>query len=78
MNRPAQRPKGRGWSPAVAIGVSTLLFAVLHFDSLQHIIDVVPLGIVTGLLAYRTNSVRPGMLVHGLHNAGAVALPPHS
>jgi membrane protease YdiL (CAAX protease family) len=60
------------WSPAVAIGVSSLLFAVMHMDSLQHIIAVVPLAVVTGLLAYRTNSVKPGMLVHGLHNVGAV------
>jgi membrane protease YdiL (CAAX protease family) len=41
-------------------------------DSLQHIIAVVPLGVVTGLLAYRTNSVKPGMLVHAVHNTGAV------
>jgi uncharacterized protein len=60
------------WSPAVAIGVSTLLFAILHVDSLQHIIAVVPLGLVTGLLAYRTQSVKAGMLVHAIHNAGAV------
>jgi membrane protease YdiL (CAAX protease family) len=60
------------WSPAVAIGVSSLLFALLHADSLPHIVAVVPLAVVTGLLAYRTNSVRPGMLVHAVHNAGAV------
>jgi uncharacterized protein len=60
------------WSPAVAIGVTTLLFAVMHFDSLAHIVAVIPLGIVTGLLAYRTNSVKPGMVVHALHNVGTV------
>jgi len=60
------------WSPAVAISVSSLLFAITHMDSLQHIIAVVPLGVVTGLLAYRTNSVKPGMLVHAIHNMGAV------
>ena len=60
------------WSPAVAITVSTLVFAILHFDSVQHIIAVIPLGLVTGLLAWRTNSARPGMLVHGLHNVAAV------
>ncbi|QDU27488.1 CAAX amino terminal protease self- immunity [Anatilimnocola aggregata] len=61
------------WSPTTAIAVSTLLFAILHADSLQHIVAVIPLGIVTGLLAYRTNSVKPGMLVHAIHNMGAVA-----
>lgn len=60
------------WSPMVAIGVSTLLFALTHMDSLQHILAVVPLGIVTGLLAYRTNSVKAGMVVHLVHNATAV------
>jgi uncharacterized protein len=60
------------WSPAVAIGVSTLLFASLHFDSQQHMLAVVPLGLITGLLAYRTNSIKPGMVVHGIHNAAVV------
>lgn len=72
------------WSPGMAIGVTSLLFAVMHFDSLQHMIAVAPLAVVTGMLAYRTNSVVPGMLVHALHNAAAVgygalmtALMPH-
>jgi membrane protease YdiL (CAAX protease family) len=60
------------WSPVVAIGFTTLLFAIMHFDSLTHIVAVIPLGIVTGLLAYRTNSVKPGMVVHALHNVGTV------
>ncbi len=62
------------WSPVVAISVSTLLFALMHMDSLQHIIAVVPLGLVNGLLAYRTNSVKPGMLVHAIHNTGVVGI----
>jgi membrane protease YdiL (CAAX protease family) len=60
------------WSPGVAISVSTLLFALMHLDSPQHIIAVMPLGVVNGLLAYRTNSVKPGMLVHAIHNMGVV------
>jgi membrane protease YdiL (CAAX protease family) len=60
------------WSPAAAISVSTLLFAVMHMDSPQHIIAVMPLGVVNGLLAYRTNSVKPGMLVHAIHNTGVI------
>jgi membrane protease YdiL (CAAX protease family) len=60
------------WSPAVAIGVSSVLFALMHMDSWQHMIAVVPLALVNGLLAYRTNSVKPGMLVHAIHNMGAV------
>ena len=63
------------WSPAVAITASTLLFAGMHMDSWQHIVAVIPLGAVAGLLAYRTNSVKPGMLVHGVHNVMAVGVP---
>jgi len=69
-----QRRFLKRWSPVVAIGVSTFLFAIMHMDSLNHIIAVVPLGVVTGLLAYRTNSVKPGMLVHGVHNVVAVGV----
>jgi membrane protease YdiL (CAAX protease family) len=68
-----QRRLLQRWSPAAAIAVSTALFAVLHADSLQHILSVIPLGVVTGWLAYRTNSVKPGMVVHAIHNAGAMA-----
>ena len=64
-----QRRLLQRWSPAVAIGVSTLLFALLHFDSVHHMFGVVPLGVITGLLAYRTNSIKPGMLVHGLQRS---------
>jgi len=60
------------WSPAVAISVSTLLFALTHLDSLQHIVAVLALGSVTGLVAYRTNSIRPSMIVHALHNVAVV------
>jgi membrane protease YdiL (CAAX protease family) len=67
-----QRRFLKRWSPRVAITVSTLLFAVMHMDSWQHIIAVIPLGAVLGLLAYRTNSIKPGMLVHAIHNTAAV------
>ncbi len=69
-----QRRLLQRWSPAVAILVSTTLFAMMHFDSVHHIISVVPLGLVVGLLAYRTNSIKPGMLVHGIHNATVVGI----
>ncbi len=69
-----QRRLLQRWSPAFSIGISTLLFALLHGDSLQHIVSVVPLGGITGLLAYRTNSIKPGMLVHALYNAGVVGI----
>lgn len=67
-----QRRLLQRWSPIAAIGLSTMLFAVVHADSLQHMLAVVPLGVITGLLAYRTNSIKPGMLVHAVHNTAVV------
>jgi len=69
-----QRRLLQRWSPKVAIAVSTLLFALMHCDSLHHVITVIPLGIVTGLLAYRTGSVKAGIVVHALHNGGLVVI----
>ncbi|MFO0903607.1 MAG: type II CAAX endopeptidase family protein [Pirellulales bacterium] len=60
------------WSPFAAISTTTGLFAILHCDSLHHVLAVVPLGIVTGVLAYRTQSVRAGIVVHAVHNLAAV------
>lgn len=60
------------WSPTVAITATTVVFALMHADSVQHINAVIPLSVVTGLLAWRTNSVKPGMVVHALHNAAVV------
>lgn len=70
-----QRRLLKRWSPVTAITVSSLLFAVSHMDSIQHIIAVVPLAVVAGVLAYKTNSVKAGMIVHGVHNVAAVVLP---
>jgi uncharacterized protein len=70
-----QRRLLKRWSPVTAIAVSSLLFAVSHMDSIQHIIAVVPLAVVAGVLAYKTNSVKAGMVVHGVHNVAAVVLP---
>lgn len=68
-----QRRLLQRWSPAVAIMTTTLLFALTH-NSLQQIIAVVPLGLITGILACRTNSVKPGMFVHAVYNAGVVGI----
>jgi uncharacterized protein len=57
------------WSPVVAIGLSSLLFALVHADSLQHICAVLPGGIFYGIVAYRTKSIWPTIVMHALHNA---------
>lgn len=57
------------WSPVVAIGFSSILFALIHADSLQHICAVLPGGIFYGIVAYRTGSIWPTIVMHALHNA---------
>lgn len=57
------------WSPVAAIGLSSLLFALVHSDSLQHICAVLPGGIFYGIVAYRTKSIWPTIVMHALHNA---------
>lgn len=56
------------WPAFLAIGISSVLFALMHLDSIHHIIAVLPLGILLGVLAYRTKSIVPGIVFHGLHN----------
>jgi membrane protease YdiL (CAAX protease family) len=69
-----QRRLLQRWSPAVAITVQGGLFALLHCDSLLHILAVLPGGIFYGVLAYRTRSIWPGVLLHFLNNAYAAGL----
>jgi len=69
-----QRRLLQRWSPTTAIAVTSALFALLHADSLQHIFAVIPLAVVLGLLAYRTQSIKAGMVVHAIHNTAAMSL----
>lgn len=62
-----------------AVVGSAALFAVFHLlvsDALavERLLPSFLLGLVLGLLAYRSGSVLPGMLLHLLHNASIVLL----
>lgn len=60
------------WSPTVAIGVTSVLFALYHV--MPHaIVAVLPVGIWFGVVAWRTGSVYPGILCHAFVN-GSVNL----
>lgn len=63
----------RSAGPGVAIGVSALLFAAFHGDPL-HAIAVLPMGLFLGWLRWRTGSLWPSMVAHGLNNAVWVGL----
>lgn len=56
-----------------AILVTSLFFALVHFNP-YWIIQIYLLGMVLGYLAWRTNSIIPGIILHGLNNGFAVAL----
>jgi membrane protease YdiL (CAAX protease family) len=62
---------GRG-SPARAIALSALAFAVFHLDPVR-LPAVLLLGMAFGWLAWRTGSLWPSALAHALNNGAAVA-----
>ena len=60
------------WPPALAVGVSALVFSAAHMDPL-HVLGVLPLGLWLGAVAWRAGSVWPAVLCHAVNNAVAVA-----
>lgn len=68
-----QRGLLRRWSPFAAIGVTSILFAAVHWDK-QHSPAVFPLGVWMGFVAWRTGSVWPAVLCHFVNNLGAFVL----
>jgi membrane protease YdiL (CAAX protease family) len=63
-----QRRLLQRWSPWVAIGVSSLLFTVMHITP-QAMAGVLPLAVWLGVLAWRTGSVWPGIACHACVNS---------
>lgn len=53
--------------------VASLFFALVHLNP-YWIVQIYLLGLVLGYLAWRTNSIIPGIILHGLNNGFAVAL----
>lgn len=56
-----------------AILATSLFFALVHLNP-YWIVQIYLLGMVLGYLAWRTNSIIPGIILHGLNNGFAVAL----
>lgn len=53
-----------------AIFLSALIFALFHFP--LWLIQVIFLGIILGFLAWRSNSIIPGIILHCFNNAFAI------
>lgn len=60
---------GAGW----ALLISSLLFGLAH-GSVYRLLPTFVLGMVMGLLRWRSRSLVPSMVFHGLHNGLAVTL----
>ncbi|MCR2045273.1 type II CAAX endopeptidase family protein [Anaerosalibacter massiliensis] len=56
-----------------AIIISSILFGVYHFN-LQNLLGPIFLGIVFGLIVYKTDSIYSSMIGHGFNNAIALAI----
>ncbi|RQW08328.1 CPBP family intramembrane metalloprotease, partial [candidate division KSB1 bacterium] len=54
-------------SPAIAIIVSALFFAVAHF-SLWTAVQIMVLGLVLGYVAWKSGTILPSMMIHALNN----------
>jgi len=59
------------WGWKVAYAVSSVAFAVAHFEP-AHILLVLPLAAVFGWLRWRTNSLLPSLAAHALNNGVSV------
>lgn len=63
----------RRFPPGLAILLVSLLFGLFHF-SLDRLLPTAVLGLLLGLATWRTGSLLPAMLIHGLNNGILVAL----
>ena len=68
-----QRSLLRRFGVAVAIGCSTLLFAILHGEPI-HALLAAPLGLHLGVMAWWSGSTRTAVICHAVNNLAAVSL----
>ncbi len=69
-----QRSLERIWKDVTkAVLITSMVFAMVHLNPFW-IIQIYVLGVVLGYLSWRTKSVLPGIIVHGLNNGLALVL----
>lgn len=56
-----------------AILLTALLFAVIHFNP-WWIVQIVVLGVILGVMAWKSDSIIPGAIVHAINNGISVVL----
>jgi membrane protease YdiL (CAAX protease family) len=70
---PIQTALMRKNHPWIAIVITALLFAAAHLD-LHGLGLRAVLGVVLGWVVWRTGSIFPAMVIHGVYDAGTVAI----
>ena len=70
---------GRGKSVALAIVLSAVLFGAFHTISnsviaIDRLIPTTLVGLILGYLAYKSDSIWPGVILHAIHNSFVVFL----
>jgi membrane protease YdiL (CAAX protease family) len=55
------------WHPAMAITVTSLMFALIHIQP-HHVVAAFPMGLWLGVVAWKTGSVIPSMCCHAFIN----------
>ncbi|MFM8472703.1 MAG: lysostaphin resistance A-like protein [Candidatus Kapaibacterium sp.] len=68
-----QRSLEASLRPSRAILITTLVFCLLHFQP-STLLPMLVLGTVLGMLAYRSRSLVPGMILHAVFNGIMVVL----
>ncbi len=69
-----QRSLEKHWKDITrAVLVTSMVFAMVHLNPFW-IIQIYVLGVLLGYLSWKTKSVFPGMVVHGLNNGLALVL----
>ncbi len=69
-----QRVLERHWRDITrAVLVTSMVFSLVHFNPFW-IIQIYLLGVVLGYLSWKTGSIFPGIMVHGLNNALALLI----
>ena len=59
------------WAPVISVTVTSLLFALVHFEAIQFL-GLAGFGAVLGWLAWRTGRLGPGIVAHTSFNAVAI------
>ncbi|MCK6505810.1 CPBP family intramembrane metalloprotease [Myxococcota bacterium] len=67
-------PLARRLGPAAAVGITSLLFGLMHLSDPAAVPPLVAFGLALGLLRLRSASLGPPVLLHLLNNAAAFGL----